>query len=249
MEENPNVGEAMDIADNEVRMQHGSTSPSNQPAFVRGGGPFHSWLVSVYNIMGTLFQRQLETVWKANNYYKLGRDGDIKKGMAKVPDIAKDVMTYFVVPGLIGEVITGLPTEDKRGIPRRLLAGLTQGVTETIPILRDFVHGITTGQDPGIGLASSVAHDFANVIRDISKGPGALNKQHAAKTVEDFLTMAGVVTGAVPRVVGHSARYGINVATGKEDPFQTHHDDVLPAPVGNILRGITTGTQKERVVR
>jgi hypothetical protein len=236
-EENPDIGEATDIADRAVRQQHGSTAPSNQPSLVRGGGPFHNWLTSVYGFFGTVMQRRIEMVWKANDAYQLGRDGEIRQAMKVMPGLFKDFITYVVAPTAIEEWVTGWPTDDRRGLLQRFASAGVLGVTSSMLYMRDFAHSLVTGQDPSVGLTSSPLHDANKAVRDVMKGKAALNKQHAGKIVEDFLTVAGIITGMVPKEAAHLARFGIDVATGA----------AKPKTAGDVFLGATRGTIKRRV--
>ncbi len=230
-------GESVAAGERAVRRAHGSTAETNQPPLVRGGGPLHGWLTSVYGFFGTAMQRRIEMAHKVNDAWQLGKEKEIAAASKKAGSAFVDFMTYMVWPTIVEEAVTGIGQEDHRGWGQRLISGATMGAASSVLYLRDLIHGAVSGHEPGVGMMSSALHDVANVFRDMAHGREALNKQHAAKTVGDFLTVTGEATGMMPKIVGNAARYGINVASGQEKPKS----------VADVLLGATKGTQKRRV--
>lgn len=232
-------GESISLGDRAVRRAHGSTAETNQPPLVQSGGPLHSWLTSVYGFFGTAMQRRIETAYKLNDAWELGKDREIKAASKKLASAFGDFMTYMVWPTIVEEAVQGIGTNDHRTWGSRIISGATMGMASSVLYLRDLIHGAVSGHEPGLGLASSALHDIGEVFRDVGRGTNALSKEHAGKTVGDLLTVVGESTGMAPKIVGNAAKYGINVATGKEKPK-------TPA---DILLGVTKGTQKRRQVK
>lgn len=230
-------GESVALAERAVRRAHGSTAETNQPPLVRGGGPLHGWLTSVYGFFGTAMQRRIETAHKLNDAWQLGKEKEIGQATKKLRSAFTDFMTYMIWPTIVEEVVQGIGTDDHRTWGTKLISGATMGAASSVLYLRDLVHGMISGHEPGVGMLSSALHDVNNVARDATKGREAFNKQHAAKTVGDILTVAGESTGMLPKVVANTARYGINVASGQEKPKS----------IADVLLGATKGTQKRRV--
>lgn len=211
-------GQAVFEADRAVRRAHGSTAITNQPGIVRGGGPVHGWLTSIYGFFGTNMQRRVELAHAINDAYKMGREGEIAAAAKKMPDILAQTMVYVVWPTLVEEWVTGMTTDDRRGWGEHLLTGAAMGLGSTIIYLRDIIHATVTGHDPGVGLVSSLLHDFNNAIRDLKHGKKAFDKQHAGKTVQDLITVYGEWTGKAPKAVGSAARGLIDYGTGQAKP-------------------------------
>lgn len=230
-------GESVSLAERAVRRAHGSTAETNQPPLVRGGGPLHGWLTSVYGFFGTAMQRRIETAYKLNDAWKLGKEGELNAASKKLGSAFVDFMTYMVWPTIVEELVQGIGTEDHRTWGTKLISGATVGAASSVLYLRDLVHGLVSGHEPGVGMMSSALHDLGNVFRDITRGKDALNKQHAGKTVGDLITVVGESTGLTPKIVGNAARYGINVVNKQEKPKS----------VADVLLGVTKGTQKRRV--
>ena len=230
-------GESISLGNRAVRRAHGSTAEANQPPLVRGGGPLHSWLTSVYGFFGTAMQRRIETAHKLNDAWNLGREGEINKASRKLAGAFGDFMTYMVWPTIVEELVQGLGTDDHRTWGSRIISGATMGMASSVIYLRDIIHGLVSGHEPGVGLLSSALHDAANAAKVIGHPREAFSRQHAAKSVGDLLTATGEVTGMVPKIVGNTVRYGLSVAEGQEKPKS-------PA---DVLLGMSRGTQKRRI--
>ncbi len=127
-------------------------------------------------------------------------------------------------------------TEDHRTTGTKLVSAMTLGMSSSVLYLRDLVHGLSGGHEPGVGLLSSAGHDMATGIKDLMKGREAFNKQHAGKTVGDILTMLGEVKGVSPKVIGNASRFGIDLVNKQQHP-KTGMD---------YFRGITRGTMERR---
>lgn len=209
-------GYAVSLADRAVRRAHGSTAETNLSPLARSGGSANRFFTAVYGFFGTAMQRRIEIAHQLNDIYNLGRQAEINAAAKRMPKLLGDFMTYVVWPTVVEEMVTGLTTEDRRGWGSYLLSGATMGLSSSVLYLRDLMYGLTTGHDPGAGLISSALHDIANVARDIRRGPEALNRQHAGKTVEDFITLFGERTGMAPKQIGKTLRFGIDELTGQQ---------------------------------
>ncbi len=230
-------GESVNLADDAVTRAHGTTGRADIPELVAGGGPAHGWLTSVYGFMGTRMQRMIEIGHQLNDIHQLRKEKELNEAFKRAPKLLGDLMTFAVWPIIVEEAVVGLGTEDRRTALQRLASGLTLGMSSSVLYLRDLVHGLTAGHEPGVGLLSSAGHDTATAVKDLLKGKEAFSKQHAGKTVGDILTLLGETKGVSPKVVGNAARFGIDLVNK-----QTH-----PRSASEVFRGVTRGTTKLRV--
>jgi len=237
LREGSSHGEAIDLADRAVRRAHGSTAATNQPALVRGGGPLHGWLTSVYGFFGTAMQRRIEIVHQINDLGHFVKEGEINKAATTSRNIAADIFTYVIWPTLVEEWVTGLTTDDRRGWGTHIVQSTFLGLSSSVLYLRDLMHAFVTGQDPGVGLITSPLHDFTKMLNDFKKGKAAMDKAHMGKTVQDTLTVLGHASGMSPKTIANATRFGIDVVNN-----QTH-----PKNLSEIFRGATRGTTKLRV--
>src|SRR5882724_1232280 len=229
-------GESVNLADDAVTRAHGTTGRADIPELVAGGGPVHGWLTSVYGFMGTRMQRMIEIGHQLNDIHQLGKEAELKAAAKRVPKLLGDLMTFAVWPIIVEELVVGLGTEDRRTLGQQAASWITLGMSSSVLYMRDFIHGLTSGHEPGVGLLSSAGHDAATAVKDLLKGKEAFSKQHAGKTVADILTLLGEARGVSPKVVGNAARFGIDLVNK-----QTH-----PRSAGEVFRGVTRGTTKLR---
>jgi len=239
IEQGDTHGQAIELAERAVRRAHGSTAITNQPALVRGGGPLHGWLTSIYGFFGTVMQRRIELAHVLNDTYKLGRNEGVRRAAGNIPDILGRVIAHVLVPIAVEELVTGITTDDRRGWGSHILTGTLHGLGASILYLRDLMHAWTTGQDPGVGLLSSPLHDTAQLIRDLRRGERAVSPQYAGKTVGDAITTFGQVTGKAPKELGNLAHFGIDLMNEQAHP-RTFED---------WFQGLTRGTTKKHVVK
>jgi hypothetical protein len=235
LREDPNIRDAIDIANADVRRQHGSTAWSNKPEIVRQSGSLHGWMTSVYGFMGERFQRMVETMHKVNDTYDLVKDGELRKASDKVPGIMADYLTYMVSVGLWEEAATYALTEDHKSGGARLFELMFGNIASSLVYIRDMYHAMQTGQSPSIGMLPSAIADLQGPVKDIMKGRDAINRQNAGKTVKDFMTAVGIMTGAVPKQLGNVVQFGMDYANR-----QAH-----PKSVQNVFRGLARGRAPE----
>jgi hypothetical protein len=235
LREDPNIRDAIDIANADVRRQHGSTAWSNKPEIVRQSGSLHGWMTSVYGFMGERFQRMIETMQKVNDTYDLVKDGELRKATGKVPGIMADYLTYMVSVGLWEEAATYALTQDHQSTGARLFNLMFGNIASSLVYIRDMYHAMQTGQSPSIGMLPSAIQDLQAPVRDLMKGRDAINRQNAGKTVKDFMTSVGIATGAVPKQFGNVIQFGMDYANR-----QAH-----PKSVQNVFRGLARGKAPE----
>lgn len=235
LREDPNIRDAIDIANADVRRQHGSTAWSNKPEIVRQSGQLHGWMTSVYGFMGERFQRMVETVHKINDTYDLVKDRELSQATSKVPGIFADYLTYMASVGVWEEAATYALSEDHKSTGMRLFDVMFGNIASSLVYIRDMYHAMQTGQAPGIGLLPSAIADLQSPVRDIMKGRDVINRQNAGKTVKDFMTSVGIATGTMPKQFGNVVQFGMDYANR-----QAH-----PKSVQNVFRGLARGKAPE----
>jgi len=237
-EEGLSHGDSIDRADAAVRRAHGSTAVTNQPSLVRGGGPVHGWLTSVYGFFGTAMQRRIELAHDLNDTYKLVKEGEISKAAGNIPGLTADMFAYIIWPTIVEEYVTGMTTDDKRGWGHHVIAGAFLGLSSSVLYLRDIIRGVEGGQDIGVGLISSPLHDTVKMVNDL-KRKDAFSKARAGKTIGDTLSVLGHGTGMAPKTIDNAIRFGIDLV----------NNVAHPRSAGDWFRGVTKGTTKAREVK
>ena len=240
--EGSNMREAIDLANADVRRQHGSTALSNKPELVRSGGFMHPWMVSVYGFMGERFQRILEMAHKANDMTKLVEQGQMDKAMGLWANVIADHAVYVAgFSAVEAAVYWGLTGQgkDKEDLA---LDALGLSVMKSIPYARDLYSAWEYGNSPSIGLLPSAAtstlqipKDVAAMIDNVKHGRTFVSKQQAGKFVKDFVTGAGIVTGMAPKEIGDILEFGID----------KYNRQTRARSVGDNIRGFATGKAPE----
>lgn len=230
-------GESIEQADRSVRRAHGSTAVTSLPSMVTGGGELNKWMTSLYGFFGNNMQRRIELAQDIKDTFNLAvKQGELNKAAANISSILTDTFSYVIWPTVVEELVTGTATDDHRGLGRHLLDASLTGLASTVPYLRDIVNGLISGNDPSVGLISSLYHDVVKGVKEDFR-TDALTKQRMGKTVGDTLTALGHTTGMAPKTLDNAAHFGIDLVNGAAHPHSA----------GDWLRGITKGTTKERV--
>lgn len=233
-------GASIDYADAQVRFAHGSTAITNQPALVanRAGGAVHGWLTSVYGFFGTNMQRRIELAHDINDTYKLVKEGEFTKAAGNLFPISRDVFTYVIWPTMVEEWVTGLTTDDHKGMLEHLATATLLGLGSSVLYARDIVHGLIGGNDPSVGLISSFLHDEVKGVKALTR-KDAFTRQRMGKTVGDTLAAFGHLSGMAPKTVDNAIHFGIDLVNNVSHPHTA----------ADYFRGITKGTTEPRKVK
>lgn len=230
-------GLAVDVADAAVRRAHGSTAITNLPRIATGNNPITPWMTSLYGFMGTSMQRRMEMLQDINDAYKLGMQGDINGAWKKLPSILSSAAVYVIWTGVVENAVENQFEQDRRPLWEKLSTFGFGTAAQTLIGFRDLVSDVSHGTE-GSGLMSTPIHDITSLFRDLKKND-PLGRAHAGKLVQDGITEMGDLFGLGPKHVGTAVRYGIDAFSG----FQKPHD------LGDVYRGVVSGSQKLRVVR
>src|SRR5262249_9173247 len=101
---------------------------------------------------------------------------------------------------------------------------------------KDFVHGMMNAAEPTAGLIGTWFKNGTKFARDIARGTGAWDRQHAGKTIADTATLVGMLTGLSTAQLGRSAQFVQRWNAGLEHPKSGME----------WLQGLRKGTIKER---
>ena len=233
-------GASIDYADAQVRFAHGSTAITNQPPLVanRAGGPIHGWLTSVYGFFGTNMQRRIELAHDINDTYKLVKEGEFTQAAGNLFPISRDIFTYVIWPTMVEEWVTGLTTDDHKGVLQHLSEATVLGLASSVLYLRDIVHGLIGGNDPSVGLISSMLHDEVKGAKSLAR-KDAFSRQRMGRTVGDTLAAFGHLSGMAPKTLDNAAKFGIDLVNKVAHPHTA----------GDYFRGVTKGQTEPRRVK
>ena len=214
MEEGSDHGEAVALGDRAVRRAHGSTATTSRTAVQRNWNP---WFVSIYNFWSDILNRQIETVWKAGDIYKLTEGNPVQKGLATAPTILGGAFAYVLWPMIVENVVSPHPHKDDESWASKAGKSLMFTLSGGWPILRDIGSAMAMGRDPQMGFTGTALSTGYNVLRDLAKNE-PFNKEHAGKLIQDWMSVVGGLTGGPGVQLGRVMRFGHDVYTGKENP-------------------------------
>jgi hypothetical protein len=207
-------GEAVAFGDRAVRRAHGSTASTSRTAVQRNWNP---WFVSIYNFWSDILNRQIETVWKAGDMYKLTDGNPVQKGLATMPTILGGALAYVIWPAIVENMVSPHPHKEDESWASKTGKSLVFTLSGGWPIMRDIGSAMAMGRDPQMGFTGTALMTGYNVIRDLMKDE-PFNKEHAGRLIQDWATVAGALTGGPGAQVGRVLRFGHDVYTGKENP-------------------------------
>ena len=214
MEEGSDHGEAVALGDRAVRRAHGSTATTSRTAVQRNWNP---WFVSIYNFWSDILNRQIETVWKAGDIYKLTEGNPVQKGLATAPTILGGAFAYVIWPMMVENAVSPHPHKDDESWASKAGKSLLFTLSGGWPILRDIGSAMAMGRDPQMGFTGTALSTGYNVLRDLAKNE-PFNKEHAGKLIQDWMSVVGGFTGGPGVQLGRVMRFGHDVYTGKENP-------------------------------
>ena len=145
----------------------------------------------MYGFFGTVMQRRIELAWKTADTYRLGRKGEIESMFKTFPELASRILTHVIIPIVIEEAVTGLPTEDKRGLGTRAATALFGGLAQSILYVRDVGYAMMHHKEPQMGMIGTPFHDIEALISDVGEGKHMFTGPHAGKLVGDAITVLG----------------------------------------------------------
>lgn len=219
--------EAVQWADRAVRRAHGSTAMLNRPEFARGGA-LARYLTSLYGFFSHIYQRQYELAWKIKDQW-LGTETEAK---LEAKDYTAMLFTYVIAPAIIEELVSSVTTPAKDQKKDYGIADLAaevlhssvdpktyiKGISASVPLARDLVHGALTGHSPSTGLMASAFQEVAKVNKDLWDSRTYTDPEGSARFLEHFITLGGIATGITNHAEGRWARGIAEYVSGVEKP-------------------------------
>lgn len=207
MEEHGVHGDAVYAADKSVRQAHGSSAITSKSQVARSKAL--SWFTGFFTFFNDLFNRQVETLWKAGEALDLAKESRHAEAMKLGTEVAGRMFAYVIAPAMIEELVTPLASDSKESWGMKAAKGLTFTLSSSYVFVREIVNGMLNGRDPAAGLLTTSSKSLSDMYRDLSAirpKPGNVIKHGA--------TLAGMLSGMMPAQVGRSAEF----LAGKEKP-------------------------------
>lgn len=201
-------GDAVFAADKAVRQAHGSSAVTSRSQVARSRAL--SWFTGFFTFFNDLFNRQVETIWRAGEATKLAKQGQKAEAMAQVPKIAGRLFAYVIAPAIIEELVTPLASEKGESWGKVAAKALTFTLSASWVGVRDIVSAILNHRDPSVGLLSTVAKSGTDMVRDLSaKHPKPGN------IIKHGTQLSGMLTGMTPAPIGRAAEFALSTERPK----------------------------------
>lgn len=218
-------GDAIYDANTAVRRTHGSTLIASRPAIMRQH-PIFSSLLPFYTFFNNSLQRLYENAWRA----KLSLSGrelpemtgfektTFDRGMKNLMPAVGGLLLYSVVPSLIEQLVSPLPTNDDESWAWWGSKVLTRAPLAMIPGVRDLVAATEEGHDPSVGILGSAYRTFPQAIRDITQPfKGDEWNPDPAKYLRHFNSLMGAGTGLTFEQPAKIGQFIYNYSQGTEN--------------------------------
>lgn len=235
---------AVSLGELAVRRAHGSTRITSRPEFQRRQG-LSRWVTSLYGFFNHIYQRQYELAYRSAAATKNLMAGDIQAAKADIPALARMSIAYVILPALIEELVSpsthGKDSDKEHWLGMKGTKAITHGLSSSVPVARDMVHGLMSGHEPSLGLFSTAMNDAFNLPRDIMKGKEAFQERHAGAVMEHSAQMAGLLTG-FPVQAGKMAKFYYNWTHHREHPMGVIQSPISDERRRSVFGGFRYGT-------
>lgn len=207
MEDHGVHGDAVYAADKSVRQAHGSSAVTSKSQVARAKSL--SWFTGFFTFFNDLFNRQVETLWKAGEALDLAKDSRHGEAMKLGTEVAGRLFAYVIAPAMIEEMVTPLSNDQHESWGKKAAKGLTFTLSSSYVFVREIVNAMLNGRDPAAGLLTTSYKSLTDMSRDLSSV-----KPKPGNVIKHGATLAGMLTGMVPAQVGRTAEF----MAGKEKP-------------------------------
>ncbi len=209
-------GDAVSLGNRAVRRAHGSAVESNKPSISRTNA-LGATFSSLYGFFSHMQQKQYELAWKAHDYIKGDKSGDLNASR-HAPDLLRGFMSYIVFPALVEELVTPSTNDEHKSWGRKAAETLAMGVSSSFIGVRDFIRAVINVRDPQAGLIGTSLKAGTDLARDLQHGSQAFNRDKAGNLIKHTLTLAGILTGLTNAQEGRTAEYMYRWGQGLEKP-------------------------------
>jgi phage anti-repressor protein len=207
MEEHGVHGDAVYAADKSVRQAHGSSAITSKSQVARARSL--SWFTGFFTFFNDLFNRQVETLWKAGEALDLAKEAKYGEAMKLSTEVSGRLFAYVIAPAIIEELVTPLSNDQHESWGKKAAKGLGFTLSSSYVFVREIANAMLNGRDPAAGLLTTSYKALTDMARDLTSvkpKPGNIIKHGA--------TLAGMLTGVAPAQVGRTAEF----MAGKEKP-------------------------------
>lgn len=206
-------GDAVFLADRAVRNAHGSTAITSRPMLMNQLSP---WVTTFYNFFNTVFNRQVETLWKAGEAAGLAKEGNYSAAMKAAAGVGAGVFAYSIWPAVTESWVSPQESKPDDSWAKRAAKGVAYTEGATLPVVRDITNYFLGGRSPDVGMLSTAAKSATDVFGDFAKEQ-PMSPGHTQKLIRDGGEFGALLAG-VPEQISREAEFVYGVAKGIEHP-------------------------------
>ena len=214
MKESGIHGDAVAAADKAVRQAHGSSAITSRSQVARSQSALAKWLTGFFTFFNDIFNRQVETVWRAGQAIDLAKAGNHTEAMAEAKNVAGRLFAYVIAPAMIEELVTPLTDKDHDSWGKKAAKSLLFTLSSSWAGVRDVVNAALNKRDPSVGLLTTYAKSVTDFLRDFEAKRGTKPEN----VIKHGTQLSGMLTGITPAPIGRAAEFGYKVKTGQERP-------------------------------
>ncbi len=202
MEEHGVHGDAVFAADKSVRQAHGSSAITSRSQVARSRSALAHWMTGFFTFFNDIFNRQVETLWRAGNAVDLAKEGQKAEAFKEATKVAGRLFAYVVAPAMIEELVSPLVGDKNDPWYKTAAKSLAFTLSSSWVGVRDVVSAILNKRDPSVGLLSTVGKSATDTIRDLSS-----THPKAGNVIKHGTQLSGMLTGLTPAPIGRAAEF------------------------------------------
>lgn len=198
-------GDAIAEADRAVRRAHGSSAITSRPAVARSRSVLGHWMTGFFTFFNDLFNRQVETLWRAGESYDLAKQGQYGAAMGEAAKVGGRLFAYVIAPAMIEELVSPMTNKDHESWGEMAAKSLLFTLSSSWIGIRDIVSAMLNKRDPSVGLLSTAEKSISDVVRDMTT-----QRMKAGNVIKHGTQLGGMLTGLTPAPIGRAAEFAIS---------------------------------------
>lgn len=208
-------GDAIDMAEKLVRKAHGSTSVTSQPMVMN---EFTKWFTPMYNFYNDVFNRAVESYWRAGEAKRAFKEGDYSRMAENMKLAAVGGFVSLVMPAVIHNIVDPPQTKPDDSMATRALKYVVHPYMSFFPFARDLAPFIMGEDSPDVGVLTTAFKQAGQFPKDMMNKHAFQDPTHVEKLWKDGGTWLGFLTGAPGTQMGRWASGLYGMGAGVEQP-------------------------------
>lgn len=198
-------GDAIAEADRAVRRAHGSSAITSRSAVARNRSALGHWMTGFFTFFNDIFNRQVETLWRAGEAYDLAKEGQYGAAMSEAGKVSGRLFAYVIAPAMIEELVSPMTNKDHESWGAMAAKSLAFTLSSSWIGVRDVVNAVLNKRDPSVGLLSTAEKSISDVVRDVTS-----KQMKAGNVIKHGTQLGGMLSGLTPAPIGRAAEFALS---------------------------------------